>query len=160
MMLNKGQHGSERILSTQSIESMSTDQLTPEQKAISGFFPGVFDTRGWGFGVGMVTGPDDISPTPGRYGWDGAFGTHQRRHDLGCARLGPLGRAARLPERVRGRDASRVDLGRHPHVRTPRDGLSASLMARATPRKTWITRTGRRTIPRTTPTSSHRFRGE
>jgi len=46
-------------------------QLTPEQKAISGFFPGFFDTRGWGFGVGIVTGPDDVSPMPGRYGWDG-----------------------------------------------------------------------------------------
>ena len=75
MLLNKGVHGRERILSTQSVESMTTDQLTPEQKANSVLFPGFFDNRGWGFGVGIMTGPDDISPVPGRYGWDGAFGT-------------------------------------------------------------------------------------
>ena len=76
MLLNKGMHGGKRILSTQSVASMTTDQLTPEQKANSVFFPGFFDNRGWGFGVGVVTGPDDISPIPGRFGWDGGFGTH------------------------------------------------------------------------------------
>ena len=34
---------------------MTTDQLTPEQKAVSGFFPDDFDARGWGFCVGVVT---------------------------------------------------------------------------------------------------------
>jgi len=38
MLMNKGQHGSERILYTQSIESMTTDQLTPEQKPFPAFF--------------------------------------------------------------------------------------------------------------------------
>src|SRR5438477_506289 len=33
MMLSKGKHGSERILSRLSVETMTTDQLTPEQKA-------------------------------------------------------------------------------------------------------------------------------
>ena len=40
MMLNKGSHGRERILSRLSVELMTTDHLTPEQKAASDFFPG------------------------------------------------------------------------------------------------------------------------
>ncbi len=75
MMLNKGKHGSERILSRLSVEAMTTDQLTPEQKAVSGFFPGYWDSRGWGFGVSMVTRRDDVAAVPGRYGWDGGYGT-------------------------------------------------------------------------------------
>ena len=61
MMLNKGKHGGERILSRPSVETMTTDQLTPEQKAVSGLVPGFFDSRGWGFGVSVVTRRDDLS---------------------------------------------------------------------------------------------------
>ncbi|WP_437586371.1 serine hydrolase domain-containing protein [Sorangium sp. So ce1000] len=75
MLLNKGKHGSERILSRPSVEAMTTDQLTPEQKAVSGFFPGYWDSRGWGFGVSIVTRRDDPTASPGRYGWDGGYGT-------------------------------------------------------------------------------------
>jgi CubicO group peptidase (beta-lactamase class C family) len=31
--------------------------------------------RGWGFGVGIVTEPDEAWPVPGRYGWAGGYGT-------------------------------------------------------------------------------------
>ncbi len=75
MMLNNGKHGSERVLSRPSVETMTTDQLTPEQKTVSGFFPGYWDSRGWGFGVSMVTRRDDVAAVPGRYGWDGGYGT-------------------------------------------------------------------------------------
>ncbi|HEX6480546.1 MAG TPA: serine hydrolase domain-containing protein [Ktedonobacteraceae bacterium] len=75
MMLNQGKHGSERILSRLSVELMTTDQLTPEQKAVSGLVPGFFDSHGWGFGVSMVTRRDDLAAVPGRYGWDGGMGT-------------------------------------------------------------------------------------
>ncbi len=54
---------------------MTTDQLTPAQKALAGFLPGQWDHRGWGFGVSVVTGRDDISAVPGRFGWDGGYGT-------------------------------------------------------------------------------------
>jgi len=54
---------------------MTTDQLTPEQKAVSGLVPGYFDSHGWGFGVSMVTRRDDVSGTVGRFGWDGGLGT-------------------------------------------------------------------------------------
>ena len=76
MMLNQGKHGSERILSRPSVEAMTTDQLTPEQKALSPrFIPEYWDTRGSGFGVSVVTKHDSLSATPGQFGWDGGFGT-------------------------------------------------------------------------------------
>jgi CubicO group peptidase (beta-lactamase class C family) len=71
MMLNMGKHRSERILSRPSVELMTPDQLTPDQKAGS-FLP---DSRGWGFGVSMVTKRDDLAAIPGRFGWDGGYGT-------------------------------------------------------------------------------------
>jgi CubicO group peptidase (beta-lactamase class C family) len=74
MMLNRGRYGDERILSRPSVELMTTDHITPEQKAVSGFFPGFWDGHGWGFGVSIVTRRDDLV-TPGRYGWDGGYGT-------------------------------------------------------------------------------------
>jgi CubicO group peptidase (beta-lactamase class C family) len=75
MMLNGGRCGGERILSRPSIATMTTDQLTPAQKAGAGFLPGYWDNRGWGFGVSVVTGRDDLAAVPGRFGWDGGFGT-------------------------------------------------------------------------------------
>jgi CubicO group peptidase (beta-lactamase class C family) len=75
MMLNQGKYDNERILSRLSVELMTTDQLTPEQKAVSGLFPGFFDSHGWGFGVSVITRRDDIAAVPGRYGWDGGLGT-------------------------------------------------------------------------------------
>jgi CubicO group peptidase (beta-lactamase class C family) len=73
MMLNKGRHGGARILSRPSVELMTTDHLTPEQKADVGLFLG--DNRGWGFGVAMVTRCDDVAGSVGRFGWDGGLGT-------------------------------------------------------------------------------------
>jgi len=73
MMLEKGKHGSERILSRPSVELMTSDQLTSPQRAAAGLFLG--DDRGWGFGVSMITRRDDISAVPGRFGWDGGLGT-------------------------------------------------------------------------------------
>jgi len=75
MLLDKGKHGSQRILSRLSVEAMTADQLTPEQKAASDSFPGFWDTRGWGFGVSIITRRDDIAAVPGRFGWDGGYGT-------------------------------------------------------------------------------------
>ncbi len=73
MMLNQGQHGRERILSRPAVELLTTDHLTPEQKAGARVLLG--DHRSWGLGVSMVTRRDDVSAVPGRYGWDGGLGT-------------------------------------------------------------------------------------
>ena len=78
MMLNKGKHGSERILSRASIETMTGDHLTPEQKAASGLVEGYFDDHGWGFGVGVVTRRHDVAGSVGTFGWDGGLGTSWR----------------------------------------------------------------------------------
>jgi CubicO group peptidase (beta-lactamase class C family) len=75
MMLNRGRYGTERILSRLTVELMSTDQLTPEQKAASPFFERFWDSRGWGLGLSIVTRRDDVAGVPGRFGWDGAFST-------------------------------------------------------------------------------------
>ena len=78
MLLHNGRLGSKRILSRPSVELMTADQLTTEQKTRSGFIPGQWDNRGWGFGVQVVTRRDDVSAVPGQYGWDGGFGTSWR----------------------------------------------------------------------------------
>jgi len=75
MLRGNGRYGAERLLSRPSVEAMTTDQLPAEVKAVSGFGPGWFDSRGWGFGVGISTRKDGLEATPGRYGWDGGSGT-------------------------------------------------------------------------------------
>ena len=74
MMLNQGPFGTERILSRPAVTLMTTDQITPAQKAVSDFFPGFWDNRGWGFGLSVITRRDDLAMTPGRYGWGGGYG--------------------------------------------------------------------------------------
>ena len=75
MLLDGGRHGASRILARPTVEVMTTDQLTPAQKAASPFFPGFWDNRGFGFGVSMITRRDGIAAVPGRYGWVGGYGT-------------------------------------------------------------------------------------
>ncbi|NIQ10557.1 MAG: serine hydrolase, partial [Gammaproteobacteria bacterium] len=75
MMLNYGEFGGIRILSRPSIELMTRDHMTAEQKAVSNFYPGFWDNRGWGFGMAVITRRDKLPFVPGRYGWDGGYGT-------------------------------------------------------------------------------------
>lgn len=63
------------VLSRASVEVMTTDQLTPAQKAVSGFWPGYFDALGWGFGLAVVTARNNLWASPGRFGWTGGLGT-------------------------------------------------------------------------------------
>jgi Beta-lactamase class C and other penicillin binding proteins len=74
MLMDKGGHGSLRILSRPSVELMTIDQLTPEQKSVSGLGPGFFDDHGWGFGVYIVTKRSKMVSVGG-YGWNGGLGT-------------------------------------------------------------------------------------
>ncbi len=75
MLLEDGRHGQERILSRPAVALMTSDHLTPAQKAASEWFPGQWDNRGWGFGMAIVTGRDALAAVPGRFGWDGGYGT-------------------------------------------------------------------------------------
>jgi len=65
MLLGGGKHRGQRILTRPSVETMTTDQLTPAQKAVFGFYPGYLGSRGWGFGVSVVT--RRTIPPPGRH---------------------------------------------------------------------------------------------
>jgi CubicO group peptidase (beta-lactamase class C family) len=73
MMLNKGRHGREQILSRATVELMTSDQLTPEQRAGSEIFFG--DYSSWSFGMAVDIQRKEIFHTPGRFGWTGGFGT-------------------------------------------------------------------------------------
>jgi CubicO group peptidase (beta-lactamase class C family) len=73
MLLNKGLLGAERILSGASVEMMTHDQLTPEQKTGADLFFG--NHSSWGFGVGVNVLADTPWSVPGRFGWTGGFGT-------------------------------------------------------------------------------------
>jgi CubicO group peptidase (beta-lactamase class C family) len=75
MLRAGGRHGSERLLSRPAVEAMTTDQIPAEVKARSGFQPGWFENRGWGFGVAIDLRRESLWGTPGRYGWDGGSGT-------------------------------------------------------------------------------------
>lgn len=74
-MLNRGEFDSRRILSRPAIELMTTDQTNAEQKARSPFIPGFWESRGWGFGLSIITRRDDLANVPGRDGWDRGYGT-------------------------------------------------------------------------------------
>jgi CubicO group peptidase (beta-lactamase class C family) len=76
MLLAGGRYDGGRLLSAASVKDMTSDHLTAAQKAVSGLMPGMFNSAGWGYGVLVTTAPDPISATPGRYGWDGGFGTY------------------------------------------------------------------------------------
>jgi len=72
MMLNKGRYDGGRLLSRPSVEVMTTDHLTPAQKAGNEMFLG---SGGWGFGVAVDGHRDDLATRPGRFGWAGGLGT-------------------------------------------------------------------------------------
>jgi CubicO group peptidase (beta-lactamase class C family) len=73
MMLNKGRHGRDRIVSRVAVETMTADQLTPANRAGSDIFFGGHSS--WGFGMCVDIHRDQIYRTPGRFGWDGGTGT-------------------------------------------------------------------------------------
>jgi len=73
MMLNKGTWGRERLLTQASVESMTSDQLVPQQKEGAELFFG--NHSSWGFGMGVNIRREKPWTVPGRFGWDGGFGT-------------------------------------------------------------------------------------
>jgi CubicO group peptidase (beta-lactamase class C family) len=74
-LLAGGTHRGERVLSRPSVTLMTSDQLSPSQKAVSGFWPGYFDSMGWGFGMSVRTHRTHLGPSVGSYGWSGFYGS-------------------------------------------------------------------------------------
>ena len=72
MLLGKGEYGGERILSRPSVELMTTDHLTSEQRSEGELLLG--PGTGWGFGMSVVTERTGLA-TPGTFGWDGGYTT-------------------------------------------------------------------------------------
>ena len=73
MMLNKGRHGREQILSRATVELMTSDQIAAEQREGSEIFFG--EHSSWGLGIAVDIRRRDIFHTPGRFGWTGGLGT-------------------------------------------------------------------------------------
>ncbi|MGH3284097.1 MAG: serine hydrolase domain-containing protein [Streptosporangiaceae bacterium] len=74
LLAGGARHG-ERVLSRPSVTLMTSDHLTPAQKAVSGFAPGYFDDIGWGFGMSVRTRRTHLGPSVGSYGWPGYYGS-------------------------------------------------------------------------------------
>lgn len=72
MLRNKGRYDGGRVLSRASVELMTTDHLTPDQKAGNEIF---FGSGGWGFGLAVDGRRNDLATRPGRFGWSGGLGT-------------------------------------------------------------------------------------
>ncbi|MFE4638706.1 serine hydrolase domain-containing protein [Streptomyces sp. NPDC056773] len=60
------------LLSADSVRRMTTDWLTPAQRAGAALF---LEGQGWGFGGSVDVTPTDPWNVPGRYGWLGGTGT-------------------------------------------------------------------------------------
>ena len=73
MMLNKGMWGRERVLTEASVEAMTRDQLTPQQREGAELFFGSHSS--WGYGMAVSLRREKPWMVPGRFGWDGGFGT-------------------------------------------------------------------------------------
>jgi CubicO group peptidase (beta-lactamase class C family) len=73
-LLAGGTHRGTRVLSRPSVTLMTSDHLTPAQRAVSGFRPGYFDDIGWGFGMSVRTRRTHLGPSVGSYGWTGYYG--------------------------------------------------------------------------------------
>ncbi|NDZ79977.1 beta-lactamase family protein [Streptomyces sp. SID10853] len=72
MLLAEGAANGRRLLSPESVRLMTTDHLTPGQRAAGSLF---LEGQGWGFGGSVDVTEADPWNVPGRYGWVGGTGT-------------------------------------------------------------------------------------
>jgi len=73
LMLNGGTLAGRRILSAETVGLMTKNHISLDEKKESQLFLG--SSRGWGFGMSVFTGLEDPISAPGRFGWDGGYGT-------------------------------------------------------------------------------------
>ncbi|MYV56197.1 serine hydrolase domain-containing protein [Streptomyces sp. SID3212] len=72
LLLGGGSVGGKRLLSAESVRLMTTDHLTPAQRAAGELF---LEGQGWGYGGSVDVKAVDPWNVPGRYGWVGGTGT-------------------------------------------------------------------------------------
>jgi CubicO group peptidase (beta-lactamase class C family) len=72
LLRDRGVVGGRRLLTEESVAALTTNHLTPQQLASAGI---ILHNLGWGYGMAVAVAPDEASSIPGRYGWDGGYGT-------------------------------------------------------------------------------------
>ncbi|NYE21509.1 serine hydrolase [Microbacterium immunditiarum] len=80
MLGGGGELGGVRLLSPESVTTMTTNKLTPEQRALPALgVDDFFAAHGFGYGVAVLLEPEalptGLRPGRGAYGWSGGFGT-------------------------------------------------------------------------------------
>jgi CubicO group peptidase (beta-lactamase class C family) len=77
MILGRGRSGDVRLLSRPTWDLMTTDHLTPTERAMPFLGMPFWTTMGFGLGLSMADNPtsQDWLGSPGRLGWPGAYGT-------------------------------------------------------------------------------------
>lgn len=90
MLLDNGKFDGQRLLGRKTIELMTCNFLTPEQRRM-GFFSAkdFWAGHGFGLGVSIVDDParEGMLTSIGQYGWGGAYGTHwfnDPAEDMAC----------------------------------------------------------------------------
>ncbi|MEV6624265.1 serine hydrolase domain-containing protein [Amycolatopsis sp. NPDC051106] len=71
-LLAEGRVGDHRLLTPESVHRMTTDHLTPAQRAAGRMF---LQGQGWGYGGSVDVEAEQPWQVPGRYGWVGGAGT-------------------------------------------------------------------------------------
>jgi CubicO group peptidase (beta-lactamase class C family) len=100
LILNRGESKGSRILSEQSVELMTTNQLTDDQRASASMFLG--QDAGWGFGMATPLAGRQASGVPRGFGWNGGTGTTWRSDpDTGLTGILFTQRAMASPETPR-----------------------------------------------------------
>jgi CubicO group peptidase (beta-lactamase class C family) len=73
MLLAGGQANGRRLLSAEAVKAMTTNHLTPAQRAGGRIL--LDEGRGWGYGMSVVVEPNADGITPGACSWTGGLGT-------------------------------------------------------------------------------------
>lgn len=71
MLAEGGRVNGQPMISPDHLQQMTSDQVSAGCKTADSFFPGFWDSTGWGFGVAVKT----EGPQRGRIGWSGGLGT-------------------------------------------------------------------------------------
>jgi CubicO group peptidase (beta-lactamase class C family) len=73
MLLRNGVHGDTRLLNRSSVETMTSNHLTVQQRESGQLILG--KGNGWGYGLSVRVETTDQPGEPGSYGWNGGLGT-------------------------------------------------------------------------------------